>query len=590
MAGTYRIQPDGAALVETPAGPARMAIDEAQLQELGYTPEPLPPELSMTGPGSGAVADASAQIPGLPGVSDALAGRLPAPAVPPAADQAPAPRGITNSPDALAALRSGAPTFTPREFEEAQRASSGKPSRGLRGGAEVREIDTSGVGGGGYAGGGGGGGRGVFVPGGDVRAGYTKQLGVGQDLIDETESALADASIDRKLAAQNIAERDTKRSEQMSGAIGRQIRSEENAIREQERRDRAMEADFAKRQEAIDKERAAIESLEIKPDTLFDKEDWAKVIGSIIAIVGEGAHGLAGSSGPSPIDRLNAASDRSVQRQVERRDMRRQNLAARETELERLEKHYGDPRLAAAELRDRQRALIQAYGQKMLTDAGATDALDKFRAQLAAWDEERALGRVERQHALGDKVVEQYQYQPGRVVGGAPAVKEADVQGLADDIEKAGLGEAGVSAGNIQDILSELPADGEIPTEESRNVLSRGARGVVDFFGGAGTSQQVFDSPSERNVVAKFARAKSALLSKLSGANIPKDEYARLAEGINATTTREGLMAYAGEAERAIQRRAAGVKAGFKPEVVQEYERRRAGHNISRRPSGMRAE
>jgi hypothetical protein len=52
----------------------------------------------------------------------------------------------------------------------------------------------------------------------------------------------------------------------------------------------------------------------------------------------------------------------------------------------------------------------------MLVDAGATDAADKLRMKFAMWDEERAQGRLEREQQLGDKVVEQWQYQPERVV------------------------------------------------------------------------------------------------------------------------------------------------------------------------------
>jgi hypothetical protein len=254
------------------------------------------------------------------------------------------------------------------------------------------------------------------VGGKDIRAGFTRQIGVGREALDDTELALADASIDKKLAAQGLSDKEAERSERMSGALGRQIRREENAIREQEERNRLMNEDYARRQGEIDKERKAIESLEIKPDTLFDREDWAKVIGAIVSIVGSFAHGASGSKGPSPLDRLREAQDRSVDLQVRRRDMRRQNLVARETELERIEKHYGDPRAAEAELRDRQRALIQAYGEKMLVDAGATDAADKLRMKFAMWDEERAQGRLEREQQLGDKVVEQWQYQPERVV------------------------------------------------------------------------------------------------------------------------------------------------------------------------------
>jgi hypothetical protein len=308
----------------------------------------------------------------------------------------------------------GVKIISKQEEAEAKKAA-------LRGGGEISNVAN------------GGGGeppperpRFARVGGKDIRAGFTRQIGVGRELLDETEESLADASIDKKLAAQGLSEKEAQRSERMSGALGRQIRREENAIREQEERNRLMNEDYARRQGEIDKERKAIESLEIKPDTLFDREDWAKVIGAIVSIVGSFAHGASGSKGPSPLDRLREAQDRSVDLQVRRRDMRRQNLVARETELERLEKHYGDPRLAEAELRDRQRALVQAYGEKMLVDAGATDAADKLRMKFAMWDEERAQGRLEREQQLGDKVVEQWQYQPERVVqvGGPKPLSE----------------------------------------------------------------------------------------------------------------------------------------------------------------------
>ena len=413
MAGLYQLQPDGSALVETPAGAIRMTMDEARLQELGYAPAPVPPELSMLGPGSGAMAQGG----GAGGVGN----------VPEAADfdrsgqnlaQGGRPAQMLDQ-DILEGA-AGDPTkqkLSPNTevvniTRETHPQKAGEPTPTGRRGAPTTDIDT-----------GGGGGpdprdrpRFVKVGGKDIRAGFTKQLGVGREALDEAELALADASIDKKLSAQNIAERDTTRAETASAALGRQIRREEQAVREQEQRDRGMAEDYQKRQAAIDKERAAIENLDIKPDTLFDKEDWAKVIGSIVAIVGSVGHGFSGKGGPTPMDRLVEAQDRSIARQKERREMRRQNLVSRESELERIEKHYGDPRLAEAELRDRQRMLIQQYGQKMLLDAGATDSLDKFKAQLAGWDEERAHGRLEREQKLGDKVVEQWQYIPERSV------------------------------------------------------------------------------------------------------------------------------------------------------------------------------
>lgn len=456
-------------------------------------------------------------------------------------------------------------------------APSATAPTGIRGGGEIRQVGE-GIGGSEpqaprprFA----------KVGGKDIRAGFTVQksaLDPGD--IEDAELAEADASIERKLGAQNIAGRRATQAETLSAELGRQLKAEGVAIRQQEERNRAQLEDFQSRQRAIEDEREQVAKLNVTPADLVGEGGLTGIVAALTLLAAAPAAAYNGGR--------NYAKE-AIQNTLDRRLAKaKEKVAGKESDFERLVRIYGSPAEAEAELRDRQRLFVQRLGEKMTTDAGALDAADALRMQFADWDDERAQSRLARQQALAGNVTEQWAYQPFGVGGGRP-VSETDVQKLAKAREEAGIGEAEGDAAEIQDLISELP-EGELPTPGSRNVLSRGARAVVDFVGGEGSAAESFDSDAERAAAAKFSRNMNTLKSKFLGAARSPAEIADFQEGFANVRTKEGMQQFAADWQRKIKRREAGVKAGFRDEVVETFEERQRSRQPTRRPSGLRSE
>lgn len=586
----YRELQPGLYELDTPQGPLAVTATEDELRAEGHFPDSLSihktgataqnainlsggPRQSFTGPE--VASDAPPPPQSVPQLTTGLGGHFkmdnggPKEAIP----------GLAN------ALATGAP---PRaNLEELDRLGRPRPisseereeQKRLRGGGEVKQI-----GGGGHGaprptgGGGGGGGR---SGGRDVRVGFSVQKsGLRPEDIEAAELAEADASIERKMGAQNIADRRLTQTEALSAEMGRQIQREGVALRQMEERNKAQREDYEQRQAAIERERDEVAKLNVSPAELVEEGGLTGIIAALTILAAAPAAAYNGGR--------NLAKE-AIQENLDRKLAKaKDKVAGKETDFERMVKIYGSPAEAEAEFRDRQRLFVQQMGQKMATDAGALDAADALRMQFADWDDERAQSRLARQEALAGRVTEQWAYQPFGG-GGRPAVSEADVQKLASKREEAGLGASEGDAAEVQDLISELP-EGELPTRESRNVVSRAARGLVDFVAGEGEGARAFDSDAERAAAEKRSRLMNQLKSKLLGAARSDAEIADFNEGYANLRTKADLEQFAADWQRKINRREAGVKAGFRPEVVETFEERQRSRQPTRRPDGLRSE
>jgi len=406
---SYRELEPGLYELDTPGGPLSVTASEDELRANGHIPE----SLSMFAPGSGAMA-ANSGAGGAPN----------APAT--AQDFGPAQGGspaqkldqdiIDGAPSNPVAQKLSPNTEVVNMTRETQPMRAGEPipkNKGLRGGGDVVQAgfgeptaapeQRA---------------RFVKTPGRDIRAGFTIQkTGASPEDYEAAEEAEADASIDRKLGAQGIAGRQATQTEELSAEMGRQIRREGVALRQQEERNRAREEDYQRRQAAIEKERDDVSKMNVSVADFIDDGSVASVIGAIAMLAA--APGAAYSGGEN--DAIKAIEGHLDKKMAQARE----RLGGKESELDRLTKLYGSPAEAEAEYRDRQRMLVQSMGQKMALDAGATDAADNLRMQFADWDDQRAQSRLARQEALAGKVTEQWQYMPEKVVqvGGPRALK-----------------------------------------------------------------------------------------------------------------------------------------------------------------------
>lgn len=245
---------------------------------------------------------------------------------------------------------------------------------------------------------------------------------------------------------------------------------------------------------------------------------------------------------------------------------------------------YGTPEAAALDLTNRRLEAAAKLTEAQAERIGTLGYKQAAALQSQAIRQEKA-GNLLKLNELehGRIVQENYQDFPDQIIGVGGRVKEADVHQLAADEEKAGIGEREGELGEVIDLISELP-DEDLPTVDTRNVLSRGARGTLDFVAGKGTGARVLDSESEVQAAAKVERIKGRIRHSISGAAVSPTEAAELDKQLSQLNTRSGLNAFARDMQRKVERRKSGIRAGFKPEVVDTYEDRKGGYGLPDRP------
>lgn len=608
--------------IDTTGGPLSVPATEEELRAQGYQPDTAPINVP--------IGDDSGLIGGIKraagAVGDWWSGKdLSAPNIPPAPPRSTAPAAPDNGTSLGVGEALGFGRRAPEPASPVAPSTPGGIDRGTGTGRRVAAEPSPRGGGGGKA----TGtpidprteelvGMGLTVD--DAREGaeWAQAQGEPPSVYDQVEEAAADRSINRGLMAQQRADQLTARSETESAARGRQIREEQLAIAEQKRRNAEMARQYQERQMAIDREREEVKALKVDPGKWWaDQPGWAQVLAGIAILAGGVNAGIKGGENEA-LKAINGAIDRNIQTQREQIALRREGLRDQENELERLTRIYGTPEAAEAELRDRSRLLVQSIGQKTLVDAGAQDAAFALQQQLSAWDDERVAGQQQLAAALADGVrqdmlraevasaapiaglleqpeVEKLGGEMARQdlkpkgTGGGP-VKDDALRAIATDIEKAGLGESEGKLGAVEDLISELPGDGELPTYSTRNIASKAVRDIADKVAGTGSGAELMDTDAERSAVAKVEQIKGELRHELSGAAVNDSEMKLLEAQLDRINTAVGLKSFAGDLRRRIQRRKAGILAGHDPAAVQEYYRRKKAYNVAGRPSSFRAE
>jgi hypothetical protein len=412
---SYRALDDGSYEVDTPAGPLRTALSPEQLQWAGYEPPPVDPMAGAT-----AANDYGSEY-GIKNVLDAPAApfQVPLRAPPPSPTQ-----GAT--PGVAALVRGSQGPLQPQSTEAARGAAQealeqakGKP-RLPEGTAEL-ELN---LGPRGQSGGGAG-----FDPGRptyhttkarDQRTSFQVQKG-NEPLRDETSDQLADQNIDAKLRMQEQADKDEQRGRQQSEMYERDVVTplERDEI-EQRRRVQYVRTETTKRLDELKRDREAIDRLEVDPDKIYEGREWARALAFLSVLAGGALQGKNGGGSNPGLDGMNDAINRSIAVQKENYQRKREGLAAKETEFDRLMKIYGDPQLAEEELRNRHEAVAAAYAKKFAMDVGTEDVQANLAAGMGDLDRKLIDNRLKLDQQLSDKVVENYSYIPAQTyqVGG----------------------------------------------------------------------------------------------------------------------------------------------------------------------------
>jgi hypothetical protein len=288
---------------------------------------------------------------------------------------------------------------------------------------------------------------------------------------------------------------------------------------------------------------------------------------------------------------IHRAIQDDIDDQKQRIALRRQGIATRQTQLDKTAALlHGDMDLAEKQVEANHQALTAALIKKYAAETGAKNVSPQLLAFGAQLDQDAAEKRLQNAAQFGDKVAEQYQWIPDRYVGGAPTAKESDVRDVAKDLAANGVVDLEAKAGALKDLLDQLPSDGDVPTPDTRNVVSRGIRQAADYVGGTGSGSALLDSPEQRTAAAKLARVKGAIRHELSGAAVNAQEAKAIDDQLDQINTPEGLRSFTQEKMRDLARRRAATVAGDKPEAVQVYNSRKRAYGLPERPGGLRSE
>jgi hypothetical protein len=467
MAGTYRPLGDGGFLIETPAGALRTALNEEQLIGAGYEPyagaTAFVGDTDQSGGAGGArsVTDVPREVPGAApprpspeqlaaqdalarGITDpweaaqvydvdpqatadfmqeAQSGRLPqsgaggttgagggggvqvAAAVPVAGGVGAAPvvgPGATGSPRPGNTLRNGS---TVEDIDLADQVANGQAAPPPR----ARFIKTGGK---------------------DIRAGFQVQKsGISDPEREALKEGLAENEIDQRLGMVETGRREQHRLQQRAEDFeGNEFADAQEAVRKQRERTQWINTEVAKRQQDIQRERKAVEKLEVSPERVYqDGGVWLRIGAAISMIAGGMLQGRRGGNNPG-LEAVNQILQDGMDSQRENRAARERGVATRETELDRLTQLYGSPETAEAELRKRQLDYAEAYAKKFALETGSQDVMMRVQQTFAERDRERMLENAKLDQDLRDRVTESWAYQPERVVqvgGGGPAKPKA---------------------------------------------------------------------------------------------------------------------------------------------------------------------
>lgn len=581
MAQAYALD-DGRHELELPGvGRVKTALSPDRLQELGFTIG-LPPGAVASNDGAGGVgnvpasrSDVPAEVPGAGGSRgyQDQGGGEGAPASPEQRVQAPPPVApVEKKPEGPNVGRFGASV---ERIDVPTSSSAPAPAPAAPRGQMVRADQGKGT---------------------DIRTGYSVQKTAATDELPEYE---ADQALNHDVRME--AERqlgDVKREQLTNEAAAAEaeeryrLRQAEKLQARQERLELAKR-DYDARMATLQQEQKVADNLEVDQDRYFTKMGTG---GRILAAIGMIASGLTAGlqGGPNQaMEFLHRAYREDIEDQKQRIDARRRGAALRITQLEKTaEALHGDMALAEREVEANHQAYAAALIKKYVSQAGVKNVDPQLLALGAQLNQEAAEKRLQNAAQFGQKVAEQYQWMPDRYVGGAPAAKESDVHQYGRDLEAAGIGEKEGELGEVRDLIDKVPLkdDEQLPTMETRNVLSRKVRQGIDYVAGEGTATGIMDSDQERSAVAGVERIKGKLRHALSGAAVSPQEQEMLDRQMDRINTKAGLREFAQNAERLIARRKAGIRAGITPEAVQTYEGRKRAYDLPRRPAGIRGE
>lgn len=392
----------------------------------------------------------------------------------------------------------------------------------------------------------------------DVRAAFRVEKG--PKISDEAQEQRSDAEIDMRLAEQDQADKDEERGHRdVERYENKVLVPEERRVSQDEVKLAALRKEFATRQADIDKERAAVDKLEVNPRELFEDAPWSMAIAGVAMIAGGMLQGFQGRGNNPGMEAVQRAVDQSIQLQKDKIERRRQGVNDKETALEKLEKRYGSPELAEAELRNRQMALVEAWAKKNMMKDAADDVQANLRAAWADGDMKRAQERQQIDLQFGDRVTEEWRHQPAQTVqvgGSKPLNKDARERMVRlpdgswgfvrDKQDKAKVQEQFTSGGAVVSGLNKLQRlleQSDLPMDEKRaaaqstaaglalDIKNAEAAGALD----AGMQQVVGDMISDPrelftpNAAARIQAARERQLGKLNG--IQRDYTHRDAEG-----------------------------------------------------------
>jgi hypothetical protein len=266
-----------------------------------------------------------------------------------------------------------------------------------------------------------GGGGGTKVPAHDQRVGFTikKQLDVANP---ETEEALSEARIDEQLSKQD--QLDQKQLETAGSAriAAEEARQAQHAIEETTTRRANIERDVGARMKRIDDDLAKARHLAERGtarERVFEDKGWfGRILAGLGTMLGDFATGGTGGAVPN-------YARQNIQDEVDNETQRQKDMIAagegERTALADALKVYGTPEAAEESLRLRLKEHALAKSKAWAAKSGNDQLQQNFDVWLAEENRKALEERRAFEQKQAGEVVEQYQYQPTKVVGSGSA-------------------------------------------------------------------------------------------------------------------------------------------------------------------------
>ncbi len=320
----------------------------------------------------------------------------------------------------------------------------------------------------------------------------------------------------------------------------------------------------AQLQETAERRMQEAESMEprTRGEIWESRGNLARGTAMLAAVLSGAAAGLQGRTGSPAWDVIEKSIDEDVQADRYKAERRTKLGLEAKNDYERAVGLYGDLDVAALEVKQRKTANMLATLQHQLADRSLDESAKMRGIQVYEAGKAKYLERAQLMNEMltGVDTKQEINYKQAPATGGgagldtlarlerAARAKKAlntvtgeDEKPKVNPTEAADLNAQEAGLAPLKSLLQRYKGADQIPGIAGKNVVSRGARGVLDFVGGEGSGSGALDSDEERANAMVVDRARLAYKNAVTGAGGSDTEAAVIDKAFAGARTKADL-------------------------------------------------